>query len=252
LNFRLTEERYIYVAPGNGDKTAYRLTRFADRPATHCTAAQIADYILQNRYPYEFVISECFEPGFVAELASAGFLVMSEDLNFPNGDFILLPKHHLIRSVLFFEDLHTGRTARRLLPKYTLKPGANYEEIVQNCINTHGDEWLTPPLVNCLAKIRSLKNAPVRPYSFALYREDKLIAGEFGIISGRVYTSYSGYCTEKSSGRVQMILTAMHLEKEGFAFWDLGMPLDYKYTLGAKDITIKDFIVRFRGAQNVP
>jgi len=241
-----------YAPVPSGPRPARLTNGWATRWANHRTAGQIVDYILQSAYPYEFIIAECFDPEFVAELASAGFLVMSEDINFPNGDYILLPKHHLVRSVLFFEDLHIGKTIRRFLPKYTLRAGADYEEIVQNCIKTHGDEWLTKPLIECLARIRRMKNTPVRPYSFALYRENKLVAGEFGVICGRVYTSYSGYCTEKSSGRAQMILTALYLEKAGFDFWDLGMPLDYKYTLGARDITINEFIGRFRGAQDAP
>jgi leucyl/phenylalanyl-tRNA--protein transferase len=45
-----------------------------------------------------------------------------------------------------------------------------------------------------------------------------------------------------------MILTAGYLEKSGFAFWDLGMPLDYKLTLGAREISREDFMDLFRKA----
>jgi leucyl/phenylalanyl-tRNA--protein transferase len=46
-----------------------------------------------------------------------------------------------------------------------------------------------------------------------------------------------------------MILTAWHLKRSGFDFWDLGMPLDYKYTLGARDIGIREFVKIFRAAR---
>jgi Leu/Phe-tRNA-protein transferase len=84
--------------------------------------------------------------------------------------------------------------------------------------------------------------------SFALYRNGKLVAGEFGIKTGGVYTSYSGYYDEKNAGTVQMILTTMYLQEQGFAFFDLGMPLDYKNMLGARDISPQEFVSHFRAA----
>jgi Leu/Phe-tRNA-protein transferase len=69
---------------------------------------------------------------------------------------------------------------------------------------------------------------------------------------GSVYTSYSGYHDEASAGTVQMILTAEYLRDAGFAFLDLGMPLPYKYTLGAVDIGIKRFTDIFREARTLP
>jgi len=43
-----------------------------------------------------------------------------------------------------------------------------------------------------------------------------------------------------------MILTAQHLEKTGYAFWDLGMPIEYKKTLGARILNLEDFIFLWR------
>jgi Leu/Phe-tRNA-protein transferase len=89
----------------------------------------------------------------------------------------------------------------------------------------------------------------VRPESFALYRDGNLVAGEFGVRSGRVYTSYSGYYDENNAGTVQLILTARYLQERGDAFFDLGMPLDYKTDLGATDISPEEFVKRFRTSQ---
>jgi Leu/Phe-tRNA-protein transferase len=87
----------------------------------------------------------------------------------------------------------------------------------------------------------------VYPASFALYRDGKLAAGEFGIICGKVYTSYSGFYDEDNAGTVQLILAARHLQEQGFSFFDLGMPLDYKTDLGAESISAEAFVKLFRG-----
>jgi Leu/Phe-tRNA-protein transferase len=83
---------------------------------------------------------------------------------------------------------------------------------------------------------------------FGLYRRGQLVAGEFGVAVGRVYTSYSGYYDEDSAGSVQLALTGRYLRDSGFAFWDLGMPLPYKEKLGARTVDRARFLELFRTA----
>ena len=84
--------------------------------------------------------------------------------------------------------------------------------------------------------------------SFGLYREGRLVAGEFGVLAGRVYTSYSGYYDEDSAGSVQLVLTGRWLRDAGFAFWDLGMDIPYKRGLGARILGREKFLELFRSA----
>ncbi|MDR0389278.1 MAG: leucyl-tRNA--protein transferase, partial [Spirochaetaceae bacterium] len=69
------------------------------------------------------------------------------------------------------------------------------------------------------------------------------------VIAGSVYTSYSGYHDESNAGKAQMVLTARWLKERGFAFWDLGMPMQYKNKLGAENIGLKRFLELFRRAR---
>ncbi|MDR3325418.1 MAG: GNAT family N-acetyltransferase [Spirochaetaceae bacterium] len=232
--------------------SGHLLARPPDRPD------DVIDYIRRSGYREEFIVSDDFSPRFLASLMRAGFLVMSVRLEECDGGagaavaqetFILLPKHHLTRSVLHFDRLRTSRSVRALLPRCQLRADADYDAIVQKCIDIHGDDWLTPPLVDSLRRLRAQGHPAVRPSSFALYKDGALVAGEFGVSCGRVYTSYSGYHEQNSCGRAQMILTARHLRERGYAFWDLGMPLDYKYTLGAEDLPLSDFVAAFRAAR---
>jgi Leu/Phe-tRNA-protein transferase len=163
--------------------------------------------------------------------------------------FILLPKLHLVRSALFFPQLHIKKSIRRFLSRYELRVNAEFDLILDKCIQIHGTDWLTPPLVENLRKLRGRKGIRTRPVSFAVYREGKLRAGEIGVAMGRVYTSYSGYYEEANAGPVQMILMAQWLDEAGFDFLDLGMPLEYKTDLGARDITPRCFVELFRDAR---
>ena len=236
-------------------------------PFDNCTAAALA--LEQTDYKEDFCIAVDFDPFFIARLMAAGFLVMADTLYFDQDDesddeldndesvrddspnkiktskHILLPKHHLTRSCLFFPELHVKKSIKKHLPLYDIYYDRDFDLVMDKCVEVHGDGWLTKPFLQALREIRAEKDMPVRPVSFALYRDNRLVAGEFGIVSGRVYTSYSGYYEQSNAGTVQMILTAQYLEQNGFHFWDLGMPLDYKLTIGAREISRGEFIKLF-------
>ncbi|MDR0732027.1 MAG: leucyl-tRNA--protein transferase [Treponema sp.] len=230
-------------------------------------------------YGEEFCLALDFSPPFIARLMAAGFLVMSivpEDD--PPGDVVLLPEMHLERSVLFFDELHERRSVKRLIPRYELRvdglgpetgPGTDpgtgpyrgpgrgddgpflFDTVLERCAQVHGEDWLTPALrrgFHALRKAQTPDSGP-RMAAFGLYREGRLVAGEFGVAAGKVYTSYSGYKDENSAGTVQLILTGRLLRDWGFAFWDLGMVLPYKEELGARILGRREFLDRFLEAQ---
>ena len=227
-------------------------------PSDDCQ--RIVDAMLNTNYSEEYCLAESFEPEFIAKLMEAGFLVMSMNLSKEDPFYLLLPKLHLVRSVLFYENLHIKKSVRKLLSRYgyELRADADFDYIIDRCVEKHGDDWLTPPLVDGIKKIRQdavekhgareiLSPAPYAyPASFALYRDGKFVAGEFGVVCGKVYTSYSGFYEEDNAGTVQIIKTALYLQEHGFSFFDLGMPLDYKTDLGAVDITPEEFVTLFR------
>jgi len=239
-------------------------------PDDDCKA--IVDAMLLTNYSEEFCIAMDFSPEFAVRLMEAGFLIMSAKIE-SNNDFsyVMLPKLHLVRSALFFDNLHIKKSIRKYLNRYELKADMDFERILDRCLEKHGEDWLTPPLVDCIRQIRNgnqlnghsdkdpslftgIELFPVNkvyPTSFGLYRDGVLVAGEFGIVYGNVYTSYSGYFDEDNAGTVQIILTTRYLQDHGFYFFDLGMPLDYKNDLGAVDITPYRFVQLFRMGNKV-
>jgi Leu/Phe-tRNA-protein transferase len=238
LILRYTESGYLVIFPRDDPR-------------------RIVDAMLDTGYNEEFCVSPHFEPDFIARLMQAGFLVMSSRIADSDDDpdtedmpsYILLPKLHLSRSALFFDKLHIKKSVRPHLCRYELRADADFHRIVDRCLAIHGDGWLTPPLVAAIREMRQSTLRGVQPMSFALYRDGQLVAGEFGIRVGRVYTSYSGYYDEDNAGTVQLILATRYLQENGFDFFDLGMPLDYKTTLGAVDISPQEFVALFRRAQ---
>lgn len=214
----------------------------------------VVDSLVEAGFEEEFCLSPSFDPDFVASLAASGFLVMSARIP-GDGRAILLPKLHRERSIVEFGDLHESRSVRRVLDRYELRFDEAFDEVLDCCVATHGDDWLTAELIGAFRAIRrrdadSAESRAARPASFALYRDGALAAGEFGAIAGGVYTSYSGFRRENSAGSAQLALTGRFLRDNGFAFWDLGMPLEYKERLGARSVGTAEFVSRFRAGRS--
>jgi Leu/Phe-tRNA-protein transferase len=208
----------------------------------------LVDELVKTDYSMEFCLALDFNPRFINALMRAGFLVMSSSYRYHPLNFILLPKLHLVRSVLFFKNLHIKKSVKRLLSRYELRFDADFDIIVEKCVEKHGDDWLTTPLLESMWFLHGCPphGTRPRPVSFGLYRDGVLKAGEFGILAGGVYTSYSGYYEEDNAGTVQMILMARYLEERGADLLDFGMPLPYKDDLGAENVSPRRFVELFR------
>jgi Leu/Phe-tRNA-protein transferase len=160
------------------------------------------------------------------------------------------------RAILFFDKLHTGKTILRHLRnyggRYQLRVDTDFDIILDNCVRKHGTALLTSSFVECIRGMRR-KSYEAQPLSFSLYLNEKLVAGDIGIQTGRIYTSYTGYHDLPSSGTVQLILMTRWLEQNGFAFLDLGPGLsEYKKRLGAVGMEHAVFKSFFLSATSCP
>ena len=197
-------------------------------------ADTVVDQLIEGNYLGDFCLCPAMDAVFVSRLMESGFLVMSARIRETGVKYrtILMPKLHRQRLVLRPEEVHEPRSIRHLLGRYDLRPYADFDAILQECVQTHGDDWLTPELCSILSDLHRTSmtdpekaNPCVGPVSFALYRDGILVAGEIGIQVGCAYTSYSGFRLEDSAGTVQLVLTGRFLKESGFSLWDLGMPM---------------------------
>lgn len=202
----------------------------------------------EEGFPLEFCAAESFDPDFLASLVREGFIPMATA--WEDGRELLLPKLHLVRSCLDPRGVRITRTARREARGLVLSAGCELPRVIASCLEMHGDDWLRPPLVDSFLELgrRGIAGG-FGLLSFELWREDRLVAGEFGALVGACYTSWSGFRLEDGAGTVQLVATARALARAGITMWDLGMPLPYKAGLGAGDFSRARFLADFRRAR---
>ena len=241
---------------------AEQVPRFQSRPyladsfAVHSALAAGLEGSLEGDYCW----SLCFAPEFLRTLCAEGFVPISCELGGNTGLFVLLPKLHEHRCVLHFDSLHVPRKVRRraLREAHRLSVDDAFDAVLAGCVRQHGDTWLHPPLRSALEAMRSAADpvagdaSAVRVCSFALWHGRELVAGEFGVAIGRVYTSFSGFHTANGAGALQIVLTARLLRRAGFAWWDLGQAHDYKIAHGASVMPRTLFLDHFRRQRALP
>ena len=199
----------------------------------------ILDRTLLHRIPEfvehrngQFCVALNFELSFIAEVCAHGYMPMGEIVR---GRPILLIKSHQRRSVLNFENLHISRKLKRYARTLTFHINRDFSECLQQTVAYHHpDTWLIKPLRDALISLHKESMFGVRFHSIEIYDGDNLVAGEIGYTTGAIYSSLSGFHTQNGSGSVQLVVLGKILQESGFMFWDLGMDLSYKKTLGAQ------------------
>lgn len=152
--------------------------------------------------------------------------------------YFMTIRHHSKKMIIDFNEFKfpkkTRRYVRQQFGDYTLTFNKNFDLCVQTLVAQYDETWVVPPLIDALKRIHDNPDDEVSVDSVELWNKDgELVAGELGFITHNAYASLCGFHIEDNSGTVQMAALGTWLKENGFAYWDLGMEMDYKYVYGA-------------------
>ena len=193
----------------------------------------------------EFCASPRLDAEMVARVCRAGFLPMSEEFT---GHEILLVKAHEQRCLLDPAELHVAKSTRRRARGLAIAVDEDFERCLDAIVAHHPDRWLTDRLNEVLRELHARPRGGVATHSVEVYDGSRLVAGEIGYTCGGVYTSLSGFHAQSGAGSVQLASLGVLLWRAGFAWWDLGMVIEYKLALGARVFGREEFLRRYAGA----
>ena len=212
--------------------------------------------ILTESNQYEKIVStyeKFISAGFYPDLGDYGKYIIVKPY-IKEGSIILKP-----------ENIHVGKTNKRHLDKmgnrYELFFDTDFNAIMDR-LDFHYNEEDDKAYMLMLRNIFPILNQYahyIRAVSVALYLDGCLVAGELGILAGKVYISLTGFHDADSSGSAQIILLARDLVKKGIVLWDLGPSTGrhdpYKLRLGAEKFTNKEYFDLFHsvnpGSENI-
>lgn len=190
----------------------------------------------------EFCASPRLDAEMVARVCRSGFLPMSEEFT---GHEILLVKAHEHRCLLDPAELHISKSTRRRARGLAISVDADFDRCLDAIVAHHPDRWLTERLNGALRELHERPIEGVATHSVEVYEGERLVAGEIGYTCGGVYTSLSGFHGKSGAGSVQLASLGVLLRRAGYAWWDLGMVIEYKLALGARVFGREEFLRRY-------
>lgn len=208
--------------------------------------------LLTSNMEENYYASYDFSPDFYVQLCKKGFIATS--CYDAKNRVLLLPEMQFEYAVLDFNNLHISKKVNQLLKKanFTFTKNSYFEEVISSLETYHNNCWLTPAYKQMLFELKKqhYENFEIVSFELSNSLNSCLIAAEIGYIIGKTYTSLSGFCTRKKEynnwGKLQLVLLALHLQKEEFDFWNLGHAcLQYKLDLGAVVYPRESFLQRW-------
>ena len=248
VKLRFDPQRAIRIA------SHFKHMLFLDRDSYDSKALErIVDFMIQ-KYPYDFTWTQSFEPEWFKEIMKVGFLPIASKYG---GLVICLPKLHQHRCVMtpIYDSLLVHKSTRKKSRGYEISVDQDFEGVIRGCRKQHGYNWLYPEVVKSfrlMFRTRTDKD-DLTIHSVELWDEKgNLVAGELGYVTcNSVYTSLTGFREGTgSTGTIQLCALGRHLASRGFVMWDLGMGMDYKTKMGAKNMSRANFVKSLRNARS--
>ena len=154
------------------------------------------------------------------------------------------------RTVLFFDQLHVGRTlrrARRAEVRFTID--RVFGEVIAACAAARrGDEagtWIGPDIVSAYTRLHRAGDA----HSVEVWRGDELVGGLYGVDAGGLFTGESMFHRTANASKLALLFLVEHLRARGATWLDCQVMTEHMRALGAREIGRAKFLDMLAEAQ---
>ena len=148
------------------------------------------------------------------------------------------------RFVLMLDDLHISKSMQRVINKnefsYTLD--TDFSFVINACAQAKRTQqdgtWITEEMIDAYCKLHNLGYA----HSIEVWKNNKIVGGIYGVSLGKSFFGESMFHTESNASKFAFIKLVEVLKSYDFHFLDAQIHSEHVETLGAKEISRKEFI----------
>ncbi len=147
------------------------------------------------------------------------------------------------RAVLFPDKLKISRSLDKTLrnKSHEIKFDTVFEQVISACAaprqNTDGT-WITADMINAYCHLFESGIA----HSVETWRDGQLVGGLYGLAIGKVFFGESMFSTEKDASKIAFVHLVRRLMHNGFNLIDCQLHSTHLASLGAEDISRREFI----------
>lgn len=148
------------------------------------------------------------------------------------------------RTVIFFDELHVGRSLRKSARRgvFTFTIDKDFSSVIRACAATpHGDDdgtWIGPDIVAAYTRLHESGDA----HSVEVWEGDALVGGLYGVDAGGVFTGESMFHRRPDASKLALLHVIEHLRARGATWLDCQVTTPHMAALGAREIPRAQFL----------
>ena len=148
------------------------------------------------------------------------------------------------RAVIFFDELHVGRSLRKASKsaRFTFTIDRDFRGVIAACSEAARPEqdgtWIAPTIVTAYSRLHAAGDA----HSVEVWEDDTLVGGLYGVDAGGVFTGESMFHLRPDASKLALLFLVDHLRARGGIFLDCQVMTPHMEALGAREIGRAQFL----------
>ena len=155
------------------------------------------------------------------------------------------------RAVIFFDELHVGRSLQKARKKapFAFTIDRDFRSVIRACAESERPEqdgtWIGPHIITAYTRFHTAGDA----HSVEAWEGDELVGGLYGIDSGGVFTGESMFHRRPDASKLALLFLIDHLRERGSIMLDCQVMTPHMEALGAREISRAKFLDALAAAQ---
>jgi leucyl/phenylalanyl-tRNA--protein transferase len=155
------------------------------------------------------------------------------------------------RAVVFFDELHVGRSLRKARKRnaFTYSIDRDFSAVIRACAAAERPEqdgtWIAPSFITAYTRFHHAGDA----HSVEVWDAETLVGGLYGIDAGGVFTGESMFHHRSDASKLALLFLIEHLRERGSTLLDCQVMTPHMEALGAREISRAKFLDTLADAQ---
>jgi leucyl/phenylalanyl-tRNA---protein transferase len=155
------------------------------------------------------------------------------------------------RALLFFDELHVGRSLRRQQQRapYKFTIDGDFRSVIRACAQSERPDqdgtWIAPNIITAYTRFHDAGDA----HSVEAWAGEELAGGLYGIDAGGVFTGESMFHRAPDASKLALLFLIDHLRARGAKFLDCQVMTPHMEALGAREVRRAEFLDLLAEAQ---
>jgi len=148
------------------------------------------------------------------------------------------------RAVIFFDELHVGRSLRKVQKRaaLTFTIDRDFRSVIAECAAADRPDqdgtWIAPAMIAAYTRLHDAGDA----HSVEVWEGDALVGGLYGVDCGGLFTGESMFHRRPEASKLALLFLIDHLRERGATLVDCQVMTPHMEALGAREIPRARFL----------